>query len=92
MGNCEWTPVVIIRICCLPEQVRGCTCLDHDGNYNVYVNEKYLHQASDILNHEIAHIRDGHFYSLRELSELEAEAERSVVTCEDLQRIDIRAC
>lgn len=92
MGNEKWSPIVFLRTCKLPREVKGCTVLDHDGNYNVYVNDKYLHQASDILEHEIAHVRDGHFFSMGDLKKLEAEADNAVITADDIRRLDIRAC
>lgn len=92
MGNEKWSPIVILRTCKLPREVKGCTVQDHDGNYNVYINEIYSYQAYDVLKHEIAHVRDGHFYSMEDLEKLEKAADSAVITSDDMRRMDIRAC
>lgn len=87
-----WTPIVFMRLCSLPEGVRGCTCLDSDGNYNVYVNEAYCEDALNILWHEISHIKDNDFYSMSDIETIEEKADRAIITETDIKNLDIRAC
>ena len=53
----------------------GVTVLDEDGNYNVYVNARLSYeQQKKVADHEMNHIRLGHFYDDRPVADNEREA------------------
>ena len=67
---------VIIRIINLPYGVKGMTVKDAEGDYNIYLNGRYSSDVqADAFRHEVEHIRLGHFYQDRPVSEMEKEAE-----------------
>jgi hypothetical protein len=55
---------VILRFVDMPTATKAMTVLDDDGNYNIYINDRLPYDARlEAYDHEIAHIKKGHFYS-----------------------------
>ena len=55
------------------------TIKDADDNYNIYVNARLAaSQQQDALQHELEHIRRGHFWDERPVRELEKEIEKGM--------------
>lgn len=54
--------MIFVRYIDFPEGIRGGVEIDADGNYNVYINENLSEsQKQRTLDHELRHIRLGHF-------------------------------
>lgn len=66
---------IIIRLVDLPDTIHAVTRKDSEGDYNIYINARL---SADLRVraywHEIEHIRRGHFYDERPVSEKEVEA------------------
>lgn len=59
--------------------VRAATFLNDDGTYDIYVNTLLTDSEQQrALEHELRHIRLGHFYSDAPIAEKEAEADGRV--------------
>jgi len=68
------TSDVIIRLTDLPFQVKGLTVLDENGDYNIYLNPMYSHETQkEVLEHELGHIEENHFYCELSIKEKEWE-------------------
>lgn len=53
---------VFIRLVDLPCRVRGYTCKDASGNYNVIINSKLSTETQkEACLHELSHIYENHF-------------------------------
>ena len=80
-----WTPEARVRLVTLPDGVRGTVLPNEDGDYDVYLNDRYPpEQRQKTLEHELRHIRLAHFSDDRPLSELEEEADgRETIPCFD---------
>ena len=62
----------------------GLTIKDSDDNYNVYLNSRLSHEKQlQAFEHEMRHIRMGHFWSDRPVKELEIEAEKGTAALSD---------
>lgn len=67
---------IICRIVDLPYHIGGMTVLDEDGNCNVYINARLSFRAAQyVYQHELQHIKRGHFWSSKPLYLIEKEAE-----------------
>ena len=65
-----------VRTVALPHSVDGVTVPNSDGTFDIYLNEALGDEARrKWLSHEIEHIRAGHFYKQKSVSEMEREAE-----------------
>ena len=63
-----------IRTVDLPIAVKGYTTRDSEGDFNVYINARYSRAMQyEIAEHEIMHIREGHFSNERYLEEAEKD-------------------
>lgn len=68
---------LIVRQLDLPIGVNGVTFLDENGDYNIYLNSRYSHDAqAKTFRHEIAHIIQGHFSLGEDIHLLEEQAGR----------------
>ena len=68
---------VIIRYVPLPPCVYGQTLLDHNGDYNVYINVNLSYEMQrKTLEHELEHIRNNDFEFDRPIAEAERELAR----------------
>lgn len=66
---------LIVRQLDLPIGVNGITFLDENGDYNIYLNSRYSHDAqTKAFRHEIAHIIQGHFSLEEDIQLLEEQA------------------
>ena len=53
---------VFVRVIKLPWFVRGQALPDEDGNFNIYINERYPENAQrEIYFHELAHVENNDF-------------------------------
>lgn len=71
------TEEIFVRYLDFPNRsVKAATFPNDDGSFDIYVNTLYpesiQHQA---LEHELEHIRRGHFYSEAPIEQKEAEAD-----------------
>jgi len=65
---------VIIRLIDLPPSVKGVTVKDAEGDYNIYINARLSEDGrAKAFRHEIDHIRRGHFYDQKPVTEKEQE-------------------
>ena len=59
-----------------PDTVNGAVHLRPDGSYIIGINENLDADArAAVLDHELEHIRQGHFFTDKPLREIEAEAD-----------------
>ena len=62
----------------LPVETLGVTVLDHNGDYNIYLNPAYDDETlRKTVDHEVAHIQYGHFYRDGSIEMMEAEADEA---------------
>lgn len=62
----------------LPVETLGVTVLDHNGDYNIYLNPAYDEETlRKTVDHEVAHIQNGHFYREGSIEMMEAEADEA---------------
>lgn len=62
----------------LPVETLGVTVLDHNGDYNIYLNPAYDDETlRKTVDHEVAHIQSGHFDREGSIEEMEAEADEA---------------
>ena len=67
---------ILTRVIELPAGVSAMTVVDENGDYNIYINASLTREAADrALQHEMNHIRRGHFESEKSVAECEREAE-----------------
>lgn len=67
---------VIYCLVDMPLNVYGVTAQGADGSYSIYVNARLSTEFGlDVLAHELAHIRQGHFQSRLPHRVLEHEAD-----------------
>lgn len=70
---------VIIRMIKLPWKVRGMTVKDAEGDFNVYINDRLSgEQRVEAFEHELDHIKHGHFYTEKPVSVKEEETKSRV--------------
>jgi hypothetical protein len=65
-----------VRLIPLPVKVEGVTLPNDDGSFDIYINSRLspaLQQAT--LEHELRHIRRGHFEAEMPVSRMERQAE-----------------
>lgn len=68
---------VFIRYVPFPYTVKGVTLPNDDGTFSIYINSDLPRaQQEKALRHELAHIREGHFYDEAPLNEEEAAADQ----------------
>lgn len=68
---------IIIRLVDLPETIHAVTRKDAEGDYNIYINARLSADLrAEAYWHEIEHIRRGHFYDARPVSDKEVEAKQ----------------
>ena len=67
---------ILTRIIDLPAGVSAMTVVDENGDYNIYINASLTREAADrALQHEMEHIKRGHFDTDKPVAECEKEAE-----------------
>lgn len=55
---------ITTRLVSMPVSAKGYTLMDHEGDYNVFLNSRHTHeQQMRSFQHELDHIRDGDFYN-----------------------------
>ena len=65
----------IVRLAPLPSKVNAVVLVDHNGDYNIYVNEKLSFvEARRAYKHEIEHIRRNHLFVDKPVEQCETEA------------------
>ena len=65
---------ILVREIPLPYAIAGMTATDENGDYNVYINSKLPREKKlEAFQHELSHIRDGHFNDDRPVDEKERE-------------------
>lgn len=68
---------IFIRYVPFPYTVKGATLPNDDGTFSIYINSDLPRaQQEKALRHELAHIREGHFYDEAPLDEEEAAADQ----------------
>jgi hypothetical protein len=61
----------------LPSKTKGCTVVDANGDFNIYINSELCSDCqTDAFLHEIRHIEMGHFYNLHAVTDDEDEADK----------------
>ena len=71
---------IFIRYIELPPNVRAFTCLDDNGDFNIYANSRLSYELIQVaLNHEVTHIKCGHFHSNMSIRAIEREADRKLI-------------
>lgn len=72
-------PDVQIRYLSLPCSVEGVTIPNHDGSFDIYINDVFCDEKKrEILLHELAHLQKDHFYLDISIGILEKEADRLI--------------
>ena len=65
-----------IRLIPLPVKVEGVTLPNDDGSYDIYINARLSPaMQQETLEHELRHIRRGHFETDMPVSRMERQAE-----------------
>ena len=78
-----WTPDYFVRYVDLPSKVEGVTIPNSDGTFDIYINSVFCDaRKQDILEHELRHIREDHFYN-DILSIRKIEEEANGIACKD---------
>ena len=58
-----WTPEYFVRYVPFPAKIEGITVPNDDGTFDIYINARFCRQKQiNILNHELCHIQQDHFY------------------------------
>ena len=66
---------IIIRIICLPIEVKGVTIPSPDGYYNIYINANYcIDMQNKILKHELRHVANYDFDNFDDIKLVEGRA------------------
>lgn len=66
---------IFVRLLKLPHSIKGVTTPNNDNTYNVFINEELSDSARrSVLNHELNHIKLGHFCTLVAIAEIEESA------------------
>lgn len=66
--------VYVRELFSLPYKVKGATVKDAEGDYNVYLNGLLpIEKRVEALDHELAHIKEGHFYEALTACQIETE-------------------
>ena len=66
---------IYVRMIPLPDKVRDCTIPNDDATFDVYVNSRLPEEWQEkALQHELRHIRMGHFYNSDPVEQNEREA------------------
>ena len=64
---------------------RACVMPNDDGSFDIFLNTRWPDEVlAEALEHELRHIRGGHFYREAEAALDEAEAEGRPAPCEPL--------
>ena len=71
-----WTPDYFVRYVELPVKIEGVTIPNDDGSFDIYINGLFgKDKQEDILEHELCHIRENHFYNdVLSIREVERQA------------------
>ena len=65
-----------VRLVALPVKVEGVTLPNDDGSFDIYINSRLSPaRQQETLEHELRHIRHGHFYLDMPLRRMERQAE-----------------
>ena len=65
-----------LRLLELPRRVEGVSVLNDDGSFDIYINSLLpSRRRLEVLEHELAHIRQEHFYLDMPISQIERQAE-----------------
>jgi predicted ABC-type ATPase len=65
---------IIIRLIKLPHSIRAYVSEDSEGDYNIYLNDRFTNEANiKSCRHEMRHIKGGHFQDERYVRDLESE-------------------
>mgnify|MGYP000029668304 CR=1 FL=1 len=71
---------IFIRYVELPLSVRAFTCLDDNGDFNIYANSRLSYELiQEALTHEVTHIKCGHFHSSMSIRAIEMEADKKLI-------------
>lgn len=83
------TDNIFVRYLAFPNtSVKAATYPNDDGSYDIYVNTLLSPaQQEKALQHELEHIRLGHFYSDSPIEQKEAEAEGLAPASEEKKRL-----
>ena len=68
---------LIVRLIDLPYSVHDVTVKDENGDYNMFINARLSADGRAAYKHEVYHIQHGHFYTWRQVAELEAEVKQN---------------
>lgn len=67
---------VYVRVVALPRTVEGVTLPNDDGSFDIYINARLSPaRQQETLEHELRHIRHGHFYLDMPVSRMERQAD-----------------
>ena len=67
---------VIVRYVVMPLTVNGVTTVDHEGDFNVYINSALSWEEQELsLLHELAHIENDDFFNGVPLNDAETAAD-----------------
>lgn len=70
-----WTPQYYVRFLDFPSKVLGVTVPNDDGTFDIYISRHLSDERrQECLRHELRHIMMDHFYSSRQVRDLELEA------------------
>ena len=66
---------IFVRLLKLPHSVKGVTTPNNDNTFNIFINEELSETAKlSALDHELNHIKLGHFNALEPITYLEESA------------------
>lgn len=65
-----------VRLVSLPIRVEGVTLPNDDGSFDIYINSRLSpSRQQETLEHELRHIRHGHFYLDMDIGRMERQAD-----------------
>ena len=65
-----------VRLVSLPVKVEGVTLPNDDGSFDIYINSRLSPlRQQETLEHELRHIRHGHFYLDMPIDRMERQAD-----------------
>ena len=72
--------IIIRMLKDLPIETLGVTVPDNNGDYNIYLNPAYDEETlRKTLDHEMVHIKKGHFDKEGAINDFENEAEKGAL-------------
>jgi thiamine kinase-like enzyme len=80
---------IIVRHVDMPTDTKAMTVLDHNGDYNIYINDRLSrNQREEAYRHELAHIKRGDHY--RDIGIVEKETFAPAVIIPTLSEQELR--